>query len=237
MLSLDTDAMREAVLQQLLSIYYIIIMISFLVRVSSLCVCACVCVAFYSFAFPPFLLLCCYFEIHHDFEIKHSTSMMRKMESSMSKHIGFGTALPLSLPLHRYLSSGICVRMWCVYPPYMNIMNWSLFNFIHLLPSTLIIRIEEQKVATHICTERNTNAHAIMCLIETHNIWNNELDCGDDMILNQHWKSIISLCTWKTSEGIAHHPLLPPLLALQLNSWKNLEHMNLRRGKTIRHDS
>lgn len=68
--------------------------------------------------------------IHHDFEIKHSTSMMRKMESSMSKHIGLY----------------VCV---CVNSRYMNIMNWSLFNFIPLLPSTLIIWNEEQKEATH----------------------------------------------------------------------------------------
>lgn len=49
-----------------------------------------------------------------------------------------------------------------VYPPYMNIMNWSLFNFIHLLPSTLIISNKRQKdVAIHICTEHIQHTHKL----------------------------------------------------------------------------
>lgn len=39
--------------------------------------------------------------IHHDFEIKHSTSMMRKMESSMSKHIGLCVCV-CKFTIHEY---------------------------------------------------------------------------------------------------------------------------------------
>lgn len=199
----------------------------------SVCVSVHVCVAFYSFAFPPFFLLCCYFEIHHDFEIKHSTSMMRKMESSMSKHIGFGPALFPSLLLPGY----VCVCNMCIqstihkYYELILIQFYSSFaiNAYHLNRRT-------KSSDSHMHRAEYTRTSDYVSNRETHNILNNELDCGDDM-MNQHWKSIISLCAWKTLEKItkigfiyaslcsalssSHLPASShTLLVLQLNSIK-----------------